>query len=347
MHVDGCICTMPSRINIGGQRSMKLNNIVSTRIIVTVCITVFCVLAGYLWWIDAMRPVDKNDVTPIMFVVPRGQGSKEISKRLAIAGLVRSQIGFYLLVRFFGTDGQIQSGDFRLNKSMDAKTIASELTHGMVDVWITTLEGWRDEEIAMVLSKDLNLPEKEFLQMAQEGYMFPDTYLIPKDATAGAIVSMFIDNFNKKVTPEMLGALKNEGITKDELVAIASLVEREGRTSTDRPIIAGILLNRFRRNWPLQVDATLQYALGYQQLEKTWWKKELTDEDKKINSPYNTYLNPGLPPAPIANPGLEAIKAVIYPQVTDYMFYLHDTAGVAHYAKTIEEHLENTRAYLQ
>ncbi len=338
---------MPNQINIGGQRSMKLNNIVSTRIIVTVCITVFCVLAGYLWWTDAMGPVDKNDTTPIMFVVPRGQGSKEISKRLAMAGLVRSQIGFYLLVRFFGTDGQIQAGDFRLNKSMDAKTIALELTHGMVDVWVTTLEGWRVEEIAMALSKDLNLPEKEFLQVAQEGYMFPDTYLIPKDATAGAIVSMFRDNFNKKVIPEMLSALKKEGITKDELVIIASLVEREGKTGTDRPIIAGILLNRLRRNWPLQVDATLQYAIGYQQREKIWWKKELTDEDKKIDSPYNTYLNPGFPPGPIANPGLEAIKAVLNPQVTEYMFYLHDKTGVAHYAKTIEGHLENIRLYLQ
>ncbi len=338
---------MPNQINTGGQRSMKLNNIVKVRIIVTVIIIFFSVLGGYLWWTYAMGPVDTNDTTPMMFVVPRGQGSKELSKRLATTGLIRSQIGFYLLVRFFGTDGQIQAGDFRLNKSMDAKTIASELTRGMLDVWVTTLEGWRNEEIAMVLSKDLNIPEKEFLEVAQEGYMFPDTYLIPKDATAGAIVSMFIDNFNKKVTPEMLSTLKKEGMTKDELVIIASLVEREGRTNTDRPIIAGILLNRLRRNWPLQVDATLQYALGYQQREKIWWKKELTDEDKKIDSQYNTYLNPGLPPAPIANSGLEAIKAVINSQVTEYMFYLHDKNGVAHYAKTIEGHVENITKYLE
>lgn len=325
---------------------MKLNNIIGIRIVVTVSIIIFCVLAGYIWWNDAMGAVDRNDATPIMFAVPRGQGSKEISRRLAADGLVRSQIGFYLLVRFFGTDGQIQAGDFRLNKSMDARTIAEELTHGMVDVWVTTLEGWRDEEIAMTLSKDLNLPEKEFLKEAREGYMFPDTYLIPKDATVGAIVTMFINNFNKKVTPDMQSVAKKEGITKDELVTIASLVEREGRTATDRPIIAGILLNRLRKDWPLQVDATLQYALGYQQREKTWWKKELTDEDKKIDSSYNTYLHPGLPPGPIANPGLEAIKAVVYPQITDYMYYLHDATGAAHYAKTIDEHMDNIAKYL-
>ena len=337
----------PSRINIGGLRSMKLNNVVKIRIFVSVIIIFLSILGGYLWWTYTMEPVDKNDTTPIIFVVPRGQGSKELSKRLASVGLIRSQIGFYLLVRFFGTDGQIQAGDFRLNKSMDAKTIASELTRGMLDVWVTTLEGWRNEEIAMVLSKNLNIPEKEFLEVAQEGYMFPDTYLIPKDATAGAIVSMFIGNFNKKVTPEILDTIKKEGMTKDELVIIASLVEREGRTNIDRPIIAGILLNRLRRKWPLQVDATPQYALGYQQKEKTWWKKELTDEDKKIDSPYNTYLNPGLPPASIANPGIEAINAVINPQTTEYMFYLHDKNGVAHYAKTIEGHLENIANYLE
>jgi len=326
---------------------MKLNNLVRIRIIVSVIIVSLSVVGGYFWWTYVMRPVDTNDTTPIMFVIPRGQGSKELSKKLATAGLIRSQIGFYLLVRFFGTDGQIQAGDFRLNKSMDAKTIASELTLGMLDIWVTTLEGWRNEEIAMVLSKNLNIPEKEFLKVAQEGYMFPDTYLIPKDATAGAIVSMFISNFNKKITPEILETVKKEGMTKDELVTIASLVEREGRTNTDRPIIAGILLNRLKRNWPLQVDATLQYALGYQQREKTWWKKELTDEDKKIDSPYNTYLNPGLPRAPIANPGIEAMKAVITPQVTEYMFYLHDKNGVAYYAKTIEGHLENIANYLE
>ncbi len=214
----------PSQINTGGLHSMKLNNIVKLRIIVSVIIIFLSVLGGYFWWTYSMKPVDKNDTTPIIFVVPRGQGSKELSKRLATAGLIRSQIGFYLLVRFFRTDGQIQAGDFRLNKSMDAKTIASELTRGMLDVWVTTLEGWRNEEIAMVLSKNLNIPEKEFLAVAQEGYMFPDTYLIPKDATAGAIVSMLTSNFNKKVTPDKLETMKREGMTRDELVIIASLV---------------------------------------------------------------------------------------------------------------------------
>lgn len=325
---------------------MKLNNIITTRILVSVTIALLLAVGAFFWWHYAMGPVDENDPTPIVFVVPRGQGSKAIAKRLAASGLIRSEIGFYLLVRFFGTDGEIQAGDFRLNKTMNVRTIASELTHGMLDVWVTILEGWRSEEIAMKLTKSLNLPEKEFLAVAEEGYMFPDTYLIPIDATASGIVAMFKENFAKKVTPQILADAKKEGITQEELVTIASLVEREGRNSQDRPIIAGILLNRLHRNWPLQADATLQYALGYQAREKMWWKKELTDEDKTIDSPYNTYTNPGLPPAPIANPGLEAIKAVVYPQITDYMYYLHDATGTAHYAKTIEEHMVNIEKYL-
>ena len=241
----------------------------------------------------------------------------------------------------------MQAGDFRLNKSMDARTIAQEFTHGILDVWVTTLEGWRDEEIATQLAKDLDIPEDQFLHVAAEGYMFPDTYLIPRDATGAAVAKMFLDNFNKKVTPQMQEDAKKTGLTFTQTITLASIVEREGKTDADRPVIAGILLNRIKLGMPLQVDATLQYALGYQPFEKTWWKKELTDDDKKINSPYNTYTNVGLPPAPIANPGLASITAAIYPATTDYLYYLHDKTGSAHYAKTVEDHDANIRKYLQ
>jgi UPF0755 protein len=158
---------------------------------------------------------------------------------------------------------------------------------------------------------------------------------------------MFLGNFDKKVTAAMRLDAAKTGITFDQTITLASLVEREGRTDADRPMIAGILLNRLHQKMPLQVDATLQYALGYQPFEKSWWKKELTDDDKKINSAYNTYANPGLPPGPIANPGLASIKAAIYPTATDYLYYLHDSTGAIHYAKTVEEHNANVRKYLQ
>jgi UPF0755 protein len=158
---------------------------------------------------------------------------------------------------------------------------------------------------------------------------------------------MFLDNFNKKVTPQMREDAKKTGLTFAQTITLASIVEREGKTDSDRPMIAGILLNRIKLGMPLQVDATLQYTLGYQPFAKTWWKKELSVDDKKINSPYNTYANVGLPPAPIANPGMASINAAMYPTSSDYLYYLHDKTGTAHYAKTIEEHNANIQKYLQ
>lgn len=326
---------------------MKSNNNTIIRIVSFFAVVFFLAIGAVAWWKNAMSPVDEKDATLITFVVPTGQGSKEIAKRLASDGLIRSQIGFYVLIRFFNTNGQIQAGEFRLNKTMDARTIAKELTIGMMDVWVTIPEGWRVEEIATNIAKGLNIPEKEFLSVAKEGYMFPDTYSIPQTATAGGVAKILTDTFAEKVTPLMISDAKKAGLSLPSVVTLASLVEREGKTNQDRPVIAGILLNRLNQDWPLQVDATLQYILGYQAKDKTWWKKELTDADKKIDSPYNTYMYAGLPPTPIANPGIEAIKAVIYPTKTEYMFYLHGNDGVAHYARTIEEHEKNIADYLR
>ena len=140
---------------------------------------------------------------------------------------------------------------------------------------------------------------------------------------------------------------KKTGLTWNEVITLASIVEREGRSDEDRPVIAGILLKRLKADWPLQADATLQYVLGYQAFEKSWWKKSLTATDKTVQSPYNTYRNPGLPPAPISNPGLASIKAVVYSKESDYWFYLHDNDGRIHYARTLEDHNSNIAAYLQ
>ena len=302
--------------------------------------------AVLLWWKDAIGSVDLSDSTPEIFVIARGEGARSVATRLASEKLVRSSTGFFLLVKFMGIERSLQAGDFRLNRTMDASVVAQTLTHGTLDVWVTTLEGWRVEEIATKLVKALDIPEAEFLKHSREGYMFPDTYLIPKDATAGAIAKIFYDNFEQKTASLHADAAKS-GLTFDQVVILASIVEREGRTDEDRPVIAGILLHRIEADWPLQADATLQYALGYQPAEKSWWKKYLIDEDKNVKSPFNTYRNPGLPLGPISSPGLASIKAVIYPKATEYWYYIHDMAGRAHYAKTIEEHTANIAKFLQ
>ena len=318
-----------------------------SRLIILFFVVVVVGWSGWLWWNNSISPVDPNDKTPVTFEVKSGDGVKVIAANLAQKNLIRSATGFYVLVKILGIDRQIQAGDFRLNRTMNAKDVAEQLTHGITDQWVTILEGWRDEEIAAKLDKDLNIPEEEFLKYTKEGYMFPDTYLIPQNATAAAVAQIFLDNFDKKVTVQMRSDAAKSGLTLNDAIILASIVEREGRSAQDKPVIAGILLKRLKNNWPLEVDAALQFALGYQSSDKTWWKKYLTDDDKKLDSPYNTYLNTGLPPTPICNPGLESIQAVIYPTDSPYWYYIHDTSGTVHYAKTIQEHNANITKYLQ
>jgi UPF0755 protein len=343
------ICSIRNLKNTEGQRLMKSNKTYSflTRLVILLFVIVILGWSGWLWWNNSISPINPNDKAPVVFVVNKGDGVKIIASNLAAQNLIRSPTGFYVLVKILGIERQIQAGDFRLTRAMNAKDVAIELTHGITDQWVTILEGWRDEEIATKLSKDLNIPEVEFLKYTKEGYMFPDTYLIPQNATAAAVAQIFLDNFNKKVTTKMREDAIKSGLTLNQVLVMASIVEREGRSAQDRPVIAGILLKRLKADWPLEVDATLQFALGYQASEKSWWKKYLTDDDKKINSPFNTYTNTGLPPTPICNPGLESISAVVYPTVSDYWYYIHDTTGAVHYAKTIQEHNANVTKYLQ
>jgi len=316
------------------------------RIVVFITLLLGLVGGGVIWWLDAASAVNPEDTENRVFVVSKGEDIRSLANRLKAEGLIKNQITFFLYVKFAQMDQSIQAGDFRLTPAMDMYATAQALTHGSLDVWITLLEGWRIEEIAMKLSQELAIPEAEFLKVAREGYMFPDTYLLPREASASAAVDIFEKNFSDRVTAEIRQGIENQDLTFAEGVILASIVEREGKTESDRPVIAGILLNRLREGMPLQTDATLQYAFGYQSTEKSWWKKTLFNEDKEVNSPYNTYTHTGLPPAPISNPGLAALSAVASPTATDYLYYLHDESGVAHYAETLDEHNANVNKYL-
>lgn len=318
-----------------------------TRLIVLLVIVGIILSIGGLWWIDATSPANPQNPASQTFTVVSGEGVRSIATRLKNAGFVKDQVGFFILVKLLRLDSKLEAGNFRLSPAMDMPTIVKELTHGTLDTWVTTLEGWRSEEIALKLAQDIAIPEVEFLKYNREGYMFPDTYLLPKDASAAAVAKILLDNFDKRVTSDIRTAITKQGITFDQGIILASIVEREGRSDTDRPIIAGILLKRLKKGWPLQADATVQYALGYQSQEKTWWRKVITNEDKDIESLYNTYKQPGLPPKPISNPGLAAIKAVAFPKETTYWYYLHDNEGKVHFAETLEEHVANTTKYLR
>lgn len=308
----------------------------------------FLFLAGaLLWFKEGVRPVNPQDKASQIFVIKKGERIREVAVRLKEEGLIRSPLAFFVLVRFSDLSQDVQAGDFRLSPSMDGKTIAQSLTHGTLDVWVTALEGWRVEEIALKLAQELAIPEQEFLKAAKEGYMFPDTYLIPRDASAAAVAQIFYRNFQQKFDESLQNEARRKDLDEKEILILASIVEREAKFEEDRPVVAGIVLKRYQQDWPLQADATIQYALGYQPNQKSWWKKALTKEDLKIDSTYNTYEDTGLPPAPICNPGLASIKAVVYPQETDYWYYLSDSQGQMHYAQTLEGHNQNIEDYLR
>jgi len=308
-----------------------------------------CVALGLVvWYREGTLPVDDKDKTPLIFVVERGESVSSIARKLESQKLIRNRLAFYLLVKQMGIEKQIQAGDFRLFRTMSAKTLAEELTHGTLDVWLTIIEGMRVEEIASLLAKDLDIPASVFIDQASEfeGFLFPDTYLIPKGATSEQAISIFRNNFDKKVTSELRNQFKSQGLTLNEAVTLASVLEREAQSLTDKKMVAGILYNRLEIGMPLQVDATVQYALGYSNLERSWWRKGLNNADLKIDSDYNTYANPGLPPSPIANPGLNSLTAVAQPTSNDYLYYITDNQGQMHYAKTLEGHNRNIESYL-
>lgn len=304
-------------------------------------------LIAYLFYREGTLAVNPQDTTSKIFVIQKGDNIDTITRKLANEGFIRSRIVFYAVLKQKGFDKKIQAGDFRLSASMNSYTIAEALTHGTLDNWITIIEGLRKEEIAQRISKEFDIPEQEFIKAASEGFLFPDTYLIPRDATVQSIIKVLTDNFNKKYSSEIQGKGINLGLTKEQIVTLASIVEKEAR-GQDRIQVASILLKRLKSDWPLQADATVQYALGYQSNAKTWWKKDLTIDDLAIDSPYNTYKNKGLPAGPICNPGLASLIAVVSADVnTPYFFYLHDSQGTAHYARTIEEHNANVKKYIK
>ena len=303
------------------------------------------IIIGIFWWQNGLIPVNSSNKNPKIFVIKNGEGVREIANNLKAESLIRDPIVFFLLTRQGGFDKQIQAGDFRLNQAMSANEIVSTLTHGILDIWVTFPEGLRAEEIANILQQKIpsfNETWRKDLDQ-NEGYLFPDTYLIPREADIKLILALFKNNFDKKFQEAQAEATNK--LSKEQAVILASMIEREAANANDRPLVASVILNRLDLGMALQIDATVQYALGYSESEKTWWKKNLTIDDLKINSPYNTYTNTGLPPAPISNPGLSALKAALNPANTDYLYYLTDNKGVTHFAKTLEEHNANIKTY--
>jgi len=288
-------------------------------------------LAG-LWFYQNAKPV-ATTLNFKNFLIVRGTSAGQIGTNLQKEGLIKSAVAFKLYVRLTGLSQKILAGEYVLSSNLSLFRITDQLLQGPKEIWVTIPEGLRREEIARKFAASLNKDEtfiQDFLTVSKdkEGFLFPETYLFPKEATAQKIVEKMLATFDTKA---------GLALTKENII-LASLVERETKTAEERLIVAGILQNRIKIGMALRVDATIQFIKG------NW--QPIALDDRKIKSPYNTYLNRGLPPGPICNPGLSSLKAALDPSETEYLYYLHDSDGVIHYAKTLEEHNRNINKYI-
>lgn len=289
------------------------------------------VWSGWYWWKIQLTAVSTLDKTEQTLVIANNEPANSVLQKLVNQNVIRNYWVAKLYLQGQGLDQKLKPGSYNVSRNLTLSQVLEALTQGPKDIWVTIPEGFRREQIVQKFEIFNQFDAKEFLifTASSEGRLFPDTYLVPLHANAKDVVSMMSKNFATKV-----GEISNENLI------LASLVEREVRVPSDRKIVAGIIKKRLDAGWPLQIDATIQYVQGN---KNDWWPKNI---DTKFVSAYNTYLNSGLPPTPIANPGIEAINAVLQPETTDYWYYLSDDKGVTHFAKDLREHNLNVDKYL-
>jgi len=305
-----------------------------------------------------------DDDTPVTFVINPGETVAQIATRLQEAGLILDAELFRRYVQYRGLDTTIEAGEFTLRRTMTIPEVAEALQRGLVaEQSVTIQEGLRLEQIAAAVAAQTSISEDEFLALTTtgwqtaespyaflselppdatlEGFLFPETYRLPEEATAMDLLSRMLETFDARVTPDMRAAAAAQGMSLYEWITMASIVEREAVLDEERPFIAGVYYNRLASDWPLlSACPTVQYALGS---PDEWWPT-ITLDDTEIDSPYNTYRNLGLPPSPICSPGLASIQAAAYPAETDYFYFLVDCTkddGSHLFAVTEEEHLQN------
>jgi UPF0755 protein len=278
--------------------------------------------------------------------------TQAIGELLYAKGLIRNALMFRAVSRLEGADGRLQAGEYNFSKAMTVREMIGKLVRGETAFkQFTVPEGFTIDQIAGLLEEKKLAPAARFKSYAAgyapydyispaanvkykaEGFLFPDTYRVAAGTSPEQIVRMMGDQFDKQFTPAMRQRAAELGLTVREVIILASLVEREARVAKERPVIAGVFLARLKMEMPLQSCATIQYILGYP-------KPELTVADTEIPSPYNTYQNMGLPPGPIASPGMAAIQAVLNPVDTGYLYFVANKDGSHIFSRTYDEHLE-------
>ena len=291
----------------------------------------------------------------VIFQIPYGQSAGQIAAALQKQGLIRSAESFTNLLVFAGSDQKIQAGIYRLSPAMNSVAIANHIVDSNPDdIAFSFLAGWRAEEIAALLPlSGLSVSETEFLSAVQhpsdeslgydslEGYLYPDEYQLLRSAGAVDLTKAFVGHFYNQLPEGYEDLLAAKGLTLEEAVILASLVQKEMVVESEGPQIAGVFLYRLTVGMPLQSDPTVQYALGYDAARASWWKNPLTEADLQVDSPYNTYIHEGLPPAPICNPSLTALMAVLNASDSPYLYFRAacDGSGTHVFSETYEQHL--------
>ncbi len=339
------------------------------RIMIILVVLVILSLAAYAvgsnYYSRQLLPVDPAALDDYRLIeIPSGANAALIGKLLFDNGLIRNQQVFRIYVRLHDLGHRFIAGPYKLSPSLSMEQILEKLNNGEIyseTIWFTIPEGFTIKEIAQRLEEKGLVESGAFVDFAREpsagilesfpflqavtdpqveflleGYLFPDTYEVHPESGLEEIVSMMLRRLEQVVTAKDIERIDELNSSLHEVLTIAAMIEREGRADHERPIIAGVIYNRLKIDMLLQIDATIQYALGET-------KEFLTYKDLEVESPYNTYLFSGLPPGPIAAPGAASIKAALYPEASDYYYYnyKYDGSGEHYFSKTLQEHLAN------
>ncbi len=313
---------------------------------------------------SALRTTAGTDATPMKITLQMGDSTATIASKLVTAGLIGDADAFRAYVEFNGLN--LQAGAYLLAKNQTIPQIAKALTNAAANiVQLRVIEGWRIEQIAEAINQTPNIPfsgtdfiaavkgvnvPPAFLQSvgapmgaSLEGFLFPATYELPLEATANTLRDKMLESFNAALDAPARAAIAQQGLTIYQAVTLASIVEREAIVADERPLIAGVYLNRLRKPMTLDADPTIQYGLGNTRTAGTWWPNLTVDDYRGVISPYNTYLNPGLPPSPIASVRRDSLLAVAYPRASSYYFFRASCTGDGRhrFAETFEGQLAN------
>ena len=339
--------------------SDKVTEWASPKRIAAAVIALIIVVMGFL----ALTSDDKSEAEfaqrskHVLFKVKEGMDAAEIARRLEKNGIIESSFKFRMLAKLNGYEDQLKVGSYNFTTGMGYDEVFTKLLAGAPEIVKFTIpEGFTVKDIAKRLDSIGLINEEEFLQKAKdyapydyikkpknvffycEGFLFPDTYEIEDNASVEDILNMMAENFDYRLSRKMRTRAAEEGLSIYELIIMASIVEKEVRYPEDRPIVAQVFFKRLKLGMPLQTDASLQYLMDAP-------KEDVSIADTQIDSPYNTYQHVGLTPGPIANPGLDAIEAVLNPANTDYLYFVADRSGHNHYAYTYDEHLSLVNQY--